>query len=1084
MGLLVSRLVTYFYSSLILPDDPFHVRCRKLVLCSSWIPWPLLCISAGQYIYWSITQDGSFSGDPRWVLVLHSIPSCTYAIATPVSFRLLKRDKSDTLRICFAWYVSISLALLLFSFLNPAHNTAELALALLGMMWIGQLPHRTLLSVVICASLPVTIYNATLGAHDLAPVVPTEATLIGGFVYHSICLSCFALVISVFVTQTAEFNKILRQSQLSVLTAIEVSQMLVTYDTAAAADVLTVYSSMQDCDGALRDAMRTIVSNLDLYRPFLPNYLLQMADRPLDGEEETFVGCCDVSSSDATVLLDGSLSGNPLENPAEPSGSPHNLIFGPELPGREMTAVTTQPSSPPLLTVGSGGDLTGRMGESTQGSPHLFAPSPSHSIKRFSQQLFSISLAHLDESNNPNIASPRTRRTSALSNSANSAETGSPRALERGNSKELLRVARLRQMGFRHYAATFMAVEIPWATLNGLEANPKDAHSRTQAFVCACIDVIEQYDGVVMSTQPHRIVCSWNAFRPCHSHEFAACTSAIAVRHRLDAEFPSAHLALASGRVLVGFVGTARVKTPVVVGSPLEDLDGLMSLSRTLSCSIVLSESVARRVRARLLLLPVDVAVLREQRSVVFGLVPQFPTPEEHQSYERRNESYLIGFSHMMNGQYAASSEALRMFIEKHSAEITFMQLSQSRRLLVLVDFLFTSRSTGPAAMTTYCRRLRAAWDDFGYIGPRQSLSTHRKLSYMMMSSTAPVSPPSALLSGSLTVSMMSPATQALTTEDVRHAVRTRLSASLDSVNGLTSEASDILRANGTEYHRSGKLLGKGATAEVFLGMQDDGSLVALKYVNVEFDEEQTCFRRRGLRNRRAGSNGNGSSAHGDNVEQIIREVNVLATLRHDDIVAYLGSAITGNHLVIIMEYVSGGSLAGALEAFGAIPLHSLRRYLSDVLSGLQYLHSHGIIHRDIKPHNVLLMIDGQCKLTDFGAAAELSRNVEGTDVTGTPLYMAPEACLGKATAASDIWSVGILTVELLTGRTPYTPEQCGIPFVPSQFVFRLGRDERLMPTLPDSLSSSARDFVSLCLCRDASRRPSAEELLKHAFLL
>eukprot|EP00760_Papus_ankaliazontas_P003591 PhM_4_TR11628/c1_g2_i4/m.57287/K17533/MAP3K19, YSK4; mitogen-activated protein kinase kinase kinase 19 len=1067
MGLLVSRLVTYFYSSLILPDDPFHVRCRKLVLCSSWIPWPLLCISAGQYIYWSITQDGSFSGDPRWVLVLHSIPSCTYAIATPVSFRLLKRDKSDTLRICFAWYVSISLALLLFSFLNPAHNTAELALALLGMMWIGQLPHRTLLSVVICASLPVTIYNATLGAHDLAPVVPTEATLIGGFVYHSICLSCFALVISVFVTQTAEFNKILRQSQLSVLTAIEVSQMLVTYDTAAAADVLTVYSSMQDCDGALRDAMRTIVSNLDLYRPFLPNYLLQMADRPLDGEEETFVGCCDVSSSDATVLLDGSLSGNPLENPAEPSGSPHNLIFGPELPGREMTAVTTQPSSPPLLTVGSGGDLTGRMGESTQGSPHLFAPSPSHSIKRFSQQLFSISLAHLDESNNPNIASPRTRRTSALSNSANSAETGSPRALERGNSKELLRVARLRQMGFRHYAATFMAVEIPWATLNGLEANPKDAHSRTQAFVCACIDVIEQYDGVVMSTQPHRIVCSWNAFRPCHSHEFAACTSAIAVRHRLDAEFPSAHLALASGRVLVGFVGTARVKTPVVVGSPLEDLDGLMSLSRTLSCSIVLSESVARRVRARLLLLPVDVAVLREQRSVVFGLVPQFPTPEEHQSYERRNESYLIGFSHMMNGQYEKAVPLFRGYLDGHHVDTQREQRAQIRRI-VRMCIMFEERSFNSA----FVRTTRPPWDDFGDKGTGEffaSMNSNASSESASEDSRVPRSP---------TVPMLPSLADLKTAQQLRSALAVDASCTMD-------DGENVLRTTtGTVYHRSDKLLGKGATAEVFLGMQDDGSLVALKYVNVEFDEEQTRFRRRGLRNRRAGSNGNGSSAHGDNVEQIIREVNVLATLRHDDIVAYLGSAITGNHLVIIMEYVSGGSLAGALEAFGAIPLHSLRRYLSDVLSGLQYLHSHGIIHRDIKPHNVLLMIDGQCKLTDFGAAAELSRNVEGTDVTGTPLYMAPEACLGKATAASDIWSVGILTVELLTGRTPYTPEQCGIPFVPSQFVFRLGRDERLMPTLPESLSSSARDFVSLCLCRDASRRPSAEELLKHAFLL
>ena len=222
-----------------------------------------------------------------------------------------------------------------------------------------------------------------------------------------------------------------------------------------------------------------------------------------------------------------------------------------------------------------------------------------------------------------------------------------------------------------------------------------------------------------------------------------------------------------------------------------------------------------------------------------------------------------------------------------------------------------------------------------------------------------------------------------------------------------------------------------------------------------------------------------------DEMQEVLEEVNLLAQLRHDDIVAYLGTAIVGPHLVIITEYVSGGSLHNALESFGKIPLRSLKRYLTDILHGLDYLHKNGIVHRDIKPHNVLLMIDGQCKLTDFGAAAQLGAMDAGNTVTGTPLYMAPEACLGQATKASDIWGTGIMTVELLTGQLPWTEAQRGgKQFSPPQFIYKLGHDESMLPTIPDSITGAALDFVQKCLQRNQDCRPTAEELSGHEFLL
>ena len=161
-------------------------------------------------------------------------------------------------------------------------------------------------------------------------------------------------------------------------------------------------------------------------------------------------------------------------------------------------------------------------------------------------------------------------------------------------------------------------------------------------------------------------------------------------------------------------------------------------------------------------------------------------------------------------------------------------------------------------------------------------------------------------------------------------------------------------------------------------------------------------------------------------VGRFIGEAKSVARLSHPNIVAVYDQGADGQYLYLAMEYVPGRTLRVLLRERGWLPWHEALGIMDPVLAGLAAAHQAGIVHRDVKPENVLITPDGRVKVVDFGLARE-SAAVSQTRVgviIGSVAYIAPEQVTGAATdARTDVYSAGIMAFELMTGRQPYTGE-------------------------------------------------------------
>ena len=209
-------------------------------------------------------------------------------------------------------------------------------------------------------------------------------------------------------------------------------------------------------------------------------------------------------------------------------------------------------------------------------------------------------------------------------------------------------------------------------------------------------------------------------------------------------------------------------------------------------------------------------------------------------------------------------------------------------------------------------------------------------------------------------------------------------------------------------------------------------------------------------------------------IERIVREARVAARLHHPHVVSVFDLVTDGGAPYVVMEYVDGESLEARIRRAGPLSVDEARRLVAQIADALAAAHARGIVHRDVKPANIMIDAAGNAKLADFGIArgvGDSALTVTGQTV-GTIAYMAPEVARGgPASAASDIWSLGVTLFAITQGRSPYDDgkSQSAIGML-----MRIASEP--LPTVPDG---PLQVVIASMLAADASARPTAREVAR-----
>jgi serine/threonine-protein kinase len=208
--------------------------------------------------------------------------------------------------------------------------------------------------------------------------------------------------------------------------------------------------------------------------------------------------------------------------------------------------------------------------------------------------------------------------------------------------------------------------------------------------------------------------------------------------------------------------------------------------------------------------------------------------------------------------------------------------------------------------------------------------------------------------------------------------------------------------------------------------------------------------------------------------ERFLREARIAARLSHPNVVAVYDAGDEDGRPYMVMEVVEGETLADVLQRAGRLPADEVVALGIQAAAGLEHAHSHGLVHRDVKPQNLLLRADGVLKVADFGiaraVAAATQRLTQVGTIMGTADYLAPEQAAGdEVNAAADVYSLGAVLYEALTGRTPFqastlvqllTAQQDGAVTPPSELV--------------DGVPPALEETIMRCLARNPEYRPAS----------
>jgi serine/threonine-protein kinase len=244
-------------------------------------------------------------------------------------------------------------------------------------------------------------------------------------------------------------------------------------------------------------------------------------------------------------------------------------------------------------------------------------------------------------------------------------------------------------------------------------------------------------------------------------------------------------------------------------------------------------------------------------------------------------------------------------------------------------------------------------------------------------------------------------------------------------------------------------MLGQGAYGEVHLGVPSSGPRVAVKILGAT------------------------AARNADTVTRFKREADTARRLDHPSIIRIVDVGSSRGRHYIIMELVHGGSLRRLLERADAPPA-KLLAVLAEVAAALAYAHAQGVVHRDVKPENVLLTRAGRAKVADFGLARTIDQSSLTTQgrILGTAVYMSPEQVRGqRATAASDVYAFGVMLYEAITGERPFTADsQLG-------YLYQHAEVDPPRPVIRGGYPAALAGLALACLAKEPADRPAMTEV-------